>query len=86
MTTNISVEIIYDLLLKVAEYCGPAAYQYVKIHMESGLLPETEVHRLAGFFRRYEDPDLVEETCYQAMQRNRSVDLADLLEEIEKNW
>ncbi len=85
MTTSISIEIILGLLRKTAEYCGPAAVQYVKIFTGGDGLSPSELEQLAGFFGSFEDPDLVEETCYQAMRIEAAgpVHLAMLMEALE---
>ncbi len=86
MTTSISIEIILGLLRKTAEYCGPAAVQYVKIFTGGDGLSTSELEELAVFFGSFEDPDLVEETCYQAMEIEgaRPVNLAVLMEALEE--
>ena len=86
MTSRISVEVVENLLFRLAEIIGPAAAQYVKILKESRAVSPVEWERLARTFSSVSHLDILEEACFIAMNRGDSdaEGLTEIVKEVER--
>ena len=86
MTIKISVEVMQNLTLKLADYIGPGAFQYVKLLSENADLVDAEWTVLADMFSGETEEDILEEVCFQAMNWGITDvrKMTDVIVEIEK--
>ena len=86
MTLKISVEEAKGILLHLAYYVGPAALQFLTILRDCDVMIDWDWYLLVKVFSEITDSDVLEEACYQAMERgiNDMSKFENLLREVEK--